>query len=153
MRGFELLGDVYRTLETDRSKVVNLGQFGGRGEEPSVDRLRVPIDEMRGRFGPEHDIDDLATLRAVRFECVAVTWAHEDQLPRFQRLGDPIDPMRGLPTFDQEDFKKVVVMRFCGKSSRKVLSGEMKGFFITNIAPHKKRFMFHGPILVKKIGA
>lgn len=153
MCGLELLRDVNGALKPNRPQVVDLGELRGRGKEAAIDCVRISIDQVGSGLDPEHDVDDLAALRSMRLERVAIAGSHEHKLPGLQSLVNAVDPMRRLTAFDQEHLKKIVIMRLGGKSACQELSGEMKRLIIANIAPHVKRLMLHRTRLAMKFGA
>lgn len=81
---------------------------------------------MPSGFDSEHYIDDAAAFGAIRAKRMHIMGADKCQMPRFQLLRFPVDPMAGLAAFDQKHFEKIMIMRAFGIAFGQGFSREVK---------------------------
>lgn len=74
------------------------------------DCIGIAPGQVIGGFYTKHHIDDLAPLRTIRAEGVNVMGPNKRQVARQKLLGFSVHPMACFATFDQENFKEIMIM-------------------------------------------
>lgn len=147
----QLLGYGDRATEAHGSEVVQVGQRVLTVKKATFDGVAVARDEVLRGFGSKHHIDDLASRFAVGTKGMDVAGSDENELPCFEVLADPVDPMGGATVFNQKNLKEIVVMRCIGKPGSELFAGKMKALCRLDVVFDEEGRASHAAKLVNEM--